>query len=57
MERVQAAGRCLILRKFSPAELAALLPRLSPRGLAVDTYLPGVDAANAWLEEVADWPF
>ena len=29
MQRVQAAGKGLILRKFSPAELEAILPALS----------------------------
>ncbi len=50
MQRVQAAGKGLILRKFSPAELEEILPQLSLNGLAIDTYLPSVEAACHWLD-------
>jgi hypothetical protein len=50
MQRVQRAGRCLILRKYAPDELAEILPQLSPRGLAIDTYFASAEEANAWLD-------
>ncbi|MBC7234671.1 MAG: hypothetical protein H5T69_02430 [Chloroflexi bacterium] len=53
MQQVQAAGKRLIVRKFSPVELEQILPRLSLRGLAIDTYLPSEEAARRWLE--ATW--
>ena len=50
MQRVQAAKKGLILRKFNPAELSEILPALSLRGLAIDTYLPSEEAACRWLD-------
>lgn len=52
MQRVQQRGRCLIIRKYPPEELAEILPQLSLRGLAIDTYFATSEAANAWLAQV-----
>lgn len=57
MQRIQERGKCLIVRKYSPQELELILPRLSPRGLAIDTYCPKLAEAQRWLEHVAQWPF
>lgn len=50
MQRVQQRGKRLIIRKYSAPELAEILPRLSPHGLAIDTYFSSIEAANAWLD-------
>jgi len=57
MRRVQEHGKCLIVRKYSPEELEAILPHLSPRLLAMDTYCETLSDARRWLERVAQWPF
>lgn len=57
MQRIQEHGKCLIVRKYSPKELDLILPHLSPRGLAIDTYCPTLDEAQGWLERIAQWPF
>jgi hypothetical protein len=55
MREVQAHGKCLIVRKYSPAQLAEILPHLSPRGLAIDTFCPTATAARAWLQDLEKW--
>lgn len=57
MKRVQERGKCLIVRKYSPAELEGILPHLSPSGLAIDTYCPTVEAAQRWVKRLEAWPF
>lgn len=57
MQRVQRSGKCLILRKYPPEDLDYILPRLSARGLAIDTFLPTVQAARQWLQRIEAWPF
>ncbi len=57
MQRVQQRGRCLIVRKYSPAELETILPHLSPRRLAIDTFCPSVPQAEDFLRRLAAWPF
>jgi len=57
MRRVQERGKCLIVRKYSPEELESILPYLSPRRLAIDTYCATPAEAQHWLERVAQWPF
>ncbi len=55
MQRVQQRDKCLIVRKYSPLELADILPHLSPRRLALDTYCPTPDQAHRWLERLERW--
>jgi len=57
MRRIQERGKCLIVRKYSPEELESILPYLSPRGLAIDTYCPTLTDAQSWLERLTQWPF
>jgi hypothetical protein len=57
MQRVQERGKCLILRKYSPEELEVILPQLSPRGLAIDTFTATIAEAQAWIRRLEEWPF
>ena len=57
MQSVQASGRCLILRKYSPADLFHILPHLSPRRLAVDAYFTNPTEARDWLGRLERWEF
>jgi len=57
MQRVQQRGKCLIVRKYPPEELEQILPHLSPRRLAIDTYCGTVAEARAWLQRLERWPF
>ena len=57
MQRVQQSGRCLIIRKYSLEELVDILPHLSPRRLAIDTYCTDVDRANRWVDSLDPWPW
>ena len=57
MQRVQAAGRPLILRKYTIPELESILPHLAPEGLALDVYLTSVTDGQSWLERLSRWPF
>lgn len=57
LQRVQARGRCLILRKYSPADLLRLLPHLSPRRLALDVYFASAAQARAWIARLERWEF
>jgi len=54
MQRVQQRGRCLILRKYSPAELDTILPHLSLRKLAIDTFCPSVLEAQDFTSRLQD---
>jgi hypothetical protein len=58
MQRVQAQGRCLIIRKYSMRELETILPHLSPRRLAIDTYATSDERANRWIRDLTtrQWP-
>ena len=57
LRRVQERGRCLILRKYSPADLLRILPHLSPRRLALDVYYTSPAEASTWPERLARWDF
>lgn len=57
MQRVQARGRCLVLRKYSPADLQRILPHLSPRRLALDVYFATAAEAAQWLRWIERWDF
>jgi hypothetical protein len=56
MQAVQRTGKCLIVRKYAPADLERdILPHLSPRGLALDTFCPDVPQAEAFLQRLTQW--
>jgi len=57
MQRVQESGKGLIVRKYSLAELAEILPHLSPRRLVIDTYCTSAEVANDWLARMSPWPY
>ena len=55
MQRVQRAGRCLIVRKYSPGELEDVLPHLDPHRLCIDTYATSIAGARHALESITRW--
>jgi hypothetical protein len=57
MQAVQRAGKCLIVRKYSPQELDDILPHLLPRRVAIDTYCPNDLEAQRFLTRIESWPF
>ena len=56
MQAVQRSGRCLILRKFTLDDLAAVLPHLVPQRLALDVYLSDGPRGRDWIAGLCDWP-
>jgi len=57
MQRVQERGRCLIVRKYSPADLEHILPHLSPRRLALDVHFTQASQIGQWLRRLESWEF
>ena len=57
LQRVQASGRCLILRKYTPADLQRVLPHLSRQRLALDVYFREPGEARALLARLERWEF
>lgn len=57
LQRVQARGRGLILRKYTPADLLRILPHLSPQRLALDVYFRTPAEARALLGRLERWEF
>jgi hypothetical protein len=55
MQRVQRGGKCLIVRKYTPQDLAHILPHLSPRRLALDVYFTSPAQAREWMKRLERW--